>query len=308
GPPKPNQRPPSPNWAPPRPNWAPQDPTGPPQDPTGPPQAPTEPPRDPPAPSPWWLSPDSSFSKQILRPGRGLDRPAWGSRCRVLLEPPPGGDPMPGGGRWLTLRLGTAEGRWAVALDACLETMTRGERARLLPTGAESAVVVTLGGFTPPQDFWEAEGDRWAAVLARKARAKASTAPARSSPPPKLSPPPSAPPPPPGGRRRCPRPSPPQSRPPRRAGPVPVEAGLPAEAAANAGKALALRPGHVKARYRRALAKAAMRDLEGAAADLALVLRQEPGNAAARRELRRVRGEARERDARLARGLGRLFA
>ncbi|NXV24879.1 FKBPL protein, partial [Cepphus grylle] len=84
--------------------------------------------------------------------------------------------------------------------------------------------------------------------------------------------------------------------------------GLPAAAAANAGKALALRPGHLEARYRRGLAAAAMRDLEGAAADMAEVLRAEPGHARARRELRRVRGAARQRDARLARRLGRLFA
>ncbi|NXY85686.1 FKBPL protein, partial [Alcedo cyanopectus] len=84
--------------------------------------------------------------------------------------------------------------------------------------------------------------------------------------------------------------------------------GLPAAAAANAGKALELRPGHLEARYRRALAEAAMMDLEAAAADLALVLRAEPGHAGARRELRRVRGAVRERDARLGRRLGRLFA
>ncbi|NXF56614.1 FKBPL protein, partial [Oceanites oceanicus] len=84
--------------------------------------------------------------------------------------------------------------------------------------------------------------------------------------------------------------------------------GLPAPAAANAEKALTLQPAYLEARYRRALAAAAMRDLETAAADLRAVLREEPAHAGARRELRRVRGAARERDARLARRLGRLFA
>ncbi|XP_068027153.1 FK506-binding protein-like [Melanerpes formicivorus] len=84
--------------------------------------------------------------------------------------------------------------------------------------------------------------------------------------------------------------------------------GLPAAAAANAGKALALRPQHLEARFRRALAAAAMSDLEAAAEDLREVLRAQPGHAQARRELSRVRGEARERDARLGRRLGRLFA
>ncbi|XP_066842980.1 LOW QUALITY PROTEIN: FK506-binding protein-like [Anser cygnoides] len=187
--------------------------------------------------------------------------------------------------------------------------MTLGERARLLPAGAAAAVVVTLGGFTAAPAFWEAAGDRWAAVLARKARATALFGAGALLPAARAF---SA------ALRAAAAAGGPPPLPPARAHPkadlhaglalCQLRLGLPAAAAANAGKALALRPGHVKARYRRALAAAAMRDLEAAAADLALVLRQEPGNAAAREELRRVRGEARERDARLARGLGRLFA
>ncbi|XP_050161964.1 FK506-binding protein-like [Myiozetetes cayanensis] len=186
----------------------------------------------------WWHSPDGAISKQIVRRGRGLSRPGPGSLCRVLLTPPPHPTGVPPGwgppcvasnvGRWHRVRVGTGEGAWAAALDAALESMARGERARLRRAGPGAALGLRLG--------------------------------------------------------------------------------LPAAAAANAGKALALRPQHLEARFRRAVAAAAMADLEAAMADLAHVLRAQPGHAGARRELRRVRGAARERDARLARRLGRLFA
>ncbi|XP_041340898.1 FK506-binding protein-like, partial [Pyrgilauda ruficollis] len=81
-----------------------------------------------------------------------------------------------------------------------------------------------------------------------------------------------------------------------------------AAAAANAGKALELRPAHLEARYARGVARAAMMDLEAAREDLQAVLRARPGHAGARRELGRVRGKARERDRRLATRLGKMFA
>ncbi|NWU93175.1 FKBPL protein, partial [Upupa epops] len=84
--------------------------------------------------------------------------------------------------------------------------------------------------------------------------------------------------------------------------------GLPVAAVANAGKALQLRPQHLEARYRRGVAAAATGDLDAATEDLREVLRAEPSHARAGRELRRVREAARQRDAGLARRLGRLFA
>ncbi|XP_069630167.1 FK506-binding protein-like isoform X2 [Haliaeetus albicilla] len=267
----------------------------------------------------WWLSPDAAFAKRVLQRGRGLGRPGPGSRCRVRLETPPGAGAAAGwgaaaagagGSRWQTLRLGDGEGRWAAVLDACLETMAAGERARLRPAGAGAAVGVRLGGFSPAPPFWEeAPGGRWRAVLVRQERAAALLGAGAAGP---------------AARAYAQAlraavvaggapPLPPALARPKaelHAGLAlcQLRLGLPAAAAANAGKALALRPGHLEARFRRALAAAAMSDLEAAAADLALVLREEPGHAGARRELRRVRGAARERDARLARRLGRLFA
>uniref|UniRef100_A0A8C2SMT2 Uncharacterized protein n=1 Tax=Coturnix japonica TaxID=93934 RepID=A0A8C2SMT2_COTJA len=253
----------------------------------------------------WWLSPDSSFSKLILQRGHGLGRPALGSRCHVLLEPPKSN----GDGQWDPQILGTAEGRWSLALDSCLETMAAGERSLLLPSGSGSAMTVTLGSFTPPPPFWIDTVDRWPLVLALKGRATAlygtgALIPATRAFSIAL--------------RHAIMAAGPPPLPPCKAGPkadlhaglalCQLRLGLPAEAAANAGKALALKPGHVKARYRRALAAAAMLDWDMAAEDLGEVLRVEPGNRAARREMGRVRAAIRERDAGMARGLGRLFA
>ncbi|XP_068856095.1 FK506-binding protein-like [Aphelocoma coerulescens] len=266
----------------------------------------------------WRPSPDGAWAKLIVRPGRGLARPGPGSRCRVLLSVAPGGcpawgavSPASGAGRWASVRLGSAEGRWACVLDAALETMAGGERARLRPAGAaRAALSVRLGRFTPAPPLWAAPAAaRWRSVTAGQARAAAllarglvaaagrayagalRAAVAAGGPPPlsaEVS----------GVKAEL------------HAGLalVQLRLGLPAAAAANAGKALALRPAHLEARYRRAVAQAAMMDLEAATADLVAVLRAQPGHAGARRELRRVRGAARDRDARLARRLGRLFA
>ncbi|NWR96037.1 FKBPL protein, partial [Furnarius figulus] len=195
-----------------------------------------------------------------------------------------------------------------------------GERALLRPSGSTTTMGVTLGGFTRPSEpLWATPAlspqQGWASTVApRAARAHALLAAGRGS----------------AGwawaaaraHARALRAAVATGGPP----PLPEELagtkaelhaglalcqlrlGLPAAAAANAAKALALRPGHLEARFRRAVAAAAMRDLEGAMADLGVVLRAQPGHLEARREMRRVRGAARERDARLARRLGRLFA
>ncbi|NWV44367.1 FKBPL protein, partial [Grantiella picta] len=189
--------------------------------------------------------------------------------------------------------------------------MTSGELALLRPAGVTMATVaIRLGRFTPPPPFWETPPmQRWRSVTSGQARATALLTAGMVSAarmvysrsiraailaggPPPYSPDITA------------------VKAELHAGlaSVQLRLGLPAAAAANAGKALALHPAHLEARYRRGVAQAAMMDLEAAMADLMAVLRVQPGHAGARRELRRVRGAARERDARLARRLGRLFA
>ncbi|NWS65316.1 FKBPL protein, partial [Chunga burmeisteri] len=187
--------------------------------------------------------------------------------------------------------------------------MRTGERAWFRPTGAETTLRVWLGTFSPPRPFWEESPERrWRAVLKHQSRAAALLKSGATEPAARV-----------------------YARALRTAITMPLASlhpgwvrskaelhaalalcqlrlGLPAPAAVNADKALTLQPNYIEARYRRAIAAAAMNDFEMAGDDLAGILREEPGHARARRELRRVRGAARERDACLARRLGRLFA
>ncbi|NXB89069.1 FKBPL protein, partial [Vidua chalybeata] len=189
--------------------------------------------------------------------------------------------------------------------------MAAGELAWLRPGAAGgAAVAVRLGRFSPAPPFWAAPADaRWGSVgagLARAARLLAAGLPAAA------------------GRayaRSLRAAVAAAGAPPLAPAAAALKAelhaglaeaqlrlGLPAPAAANAGRALALSPAHLGARYARGVALAAMMDLEAAREDLLAVLRARPGHGGARRELGRVRGAARERDARLATRLGKMFA
>ncbi|CAN8178909.1 unnamed protein product [Coccothraustes coccothraustes] len=263
----------------------------------------------------WLPSPDGAWSKLTVRPGRGLARPGPGSLCRVRLSVRHGRGALPaagsGRGGWRSVRLGSAEGRWARLLDAGLETMAAGELAWLRPRAAPGrALGVRLGRFTPAPAFWAVPpslrrppgpaGLARASHLLRRGRAGAAAE----------------------AYRRALRAAIAAAGPP----PLPAERaalkaelhaglataqlrlGIPAAAAANAGKALELRPAHLGARYARGVARAAMLDLEAAREDLLAVLRARPGHAGAARELGRVRDKARERDTQLATRLGKMFA
>ncbi|NXR75467.1 FKBPL protein, partial [Pycnonotus jocosus] len=188
--------------------------------------------------------------------------------------------------------------------------MTAGELSLLRPSAASTTLRVHLSAFTPSPPFWDIPSpSRWRSVTSGHAHASsllslglltaAGRAYSRSLRVAAVA-------------AGCP-PFPPDIAAVKaelHAGLalVQLRLGLPAAAAGNAARALALCPAHLEARYRRGVARAAMSDLEAAREDLVAVLRVQPGHAGARRELRRVRGAARERDARLARRLGRLFA
>uniref|UniRef100_A0A674HHN2 FKBP prolyl isomerase like n=1 Tax=Taeniopygia guttata TaxID=59729 RepID=A0A674HHN2_TAEGU len=269
----------------------------------------------------WQRSPDGAWWKLRARRGQGLARPGPGSLCRVRLRVPvscrsPWGAPAVPCGRWLSVRLGEAEGRWSALLDAALETMAAGELAWLRPhrgdddDGSAAVLLVRLGRFAPAPPFWAAPpAARWHAVEAGLARGAALAANGRDF----------------AAVRALARAL---RRAVAAAGPAPLperaaalkaelhaalaaaqlRLGRPAAAASNAGRALALRPAHLEARYARGVALAAMRDLEAARQELLAVLRARPGHGGARRELGRVRGAARERDAQLGARLGKMFA
>ncbi|XP_074873776.1 FK506-binding protein-like [Carettochelys insculpta] len=257
---------------------------------------------------PLWVSPDGAFTKRVLRAGVGLDKPVPGSLCRVYLAAPaeaPLGYPA---NRWATLELGEGDGALDGLVDACLESMAPGERAELR-AGDGVMLGVHLASFVPVPEPWQlGVAEKWALALQHKERGSERYRAGEV-----------------GVAARC------YSRALRlviAASPAPLDPeharlradlhanlaacqlrlGQPAHAARNCTKALALQPGHTKARYRRGLARAATGDLEGAAEDLRQLLTAEPGNTAARRELQRVGQRARERDVRLARAMSKLFS
>ncbi|XP_044837873.1 FK506-binding protein-like isoform X1 [Mauremys mutica] len=255
-----------------------------------------------------WVAPDGAFAKRILQPGAGLDKPTLGALCQVFLEAPPGAPLGYPTDCWAQLELGEGDGAWDGLVDACLETMVPGERAELWAPGG-AVLGLHLASFAPAPEPWQLDpAEKWALALRHKERGSERYRAGEVG----------------AAARRYARalqlaiaagPAPPAPEHTRLRADLhanlaacQLRLAQPAHAARNCTKALALRPQHAKAQYRRGLARAAMNDLEGAAEDFRGVLAAEPGNTAARRELDRVGQRARERDARLARAMGKLFS
>ncbi|XP_062954135.1 FK506-binding protein-like isoform X2 [Cynocephalus volans] len=83
--------------------------------------------------------------------------------------------------------------------------------------------------------------------------------------------------------------------------------GQPHLASQSCDRVLEREPGHLKALYRRGVAQAALGNLEKATADLKTVLALDPQNWAAQEELRKVVVQGKKQDARLAKGLRKMF-
>uniref|UniRef100_UPI00358EFA1A uncharacterized protein n=1 Tax=Myxine glutinosa TaxID=7769 RepID=UPI00358EFA1A len=82
-----------------------------------------------------WHCPAARFTKMIVLPGWGLERPREGSKCQLrvwFMEvdenvcPVPGPPYQLGGWRWATI--GEADSDVAVVLESCVESMRKGER------------------------------------------------------------------------------------------------------------------------------------------------------------------------------------
>ncbi|XP_070593794.1 FK506-binding protein-like [Erythrolamprus reginae] len=252
-----------------------------------------------------WPCPDGTFVKLILTAGTGLDKPKEGSICQVFIEASHEGPLSYPSSRWAEVELGGGDAEWDGVVDRGLETMLAGERAELrLSEGG--AIAVQLASFTEAKDSWEMSAtEKWDLVLSNKDRgselyrAGAIAAAARryaralhllvvAAPPPDYD----------------------QIKAELHTNLAACQLRLhqPANAAQNCSKTLVLQPANPKALFRRGLAYDAMNDLEGAAQDLKGVLRVEPGNRAARRELERVTERIRARDARLAQAMQKMFA
>ncbi|XP_077187283.1 FK506-binding protein-like [Paroedura picta] len=251
-----------------------------------------------------WACPDGTFVKRVLEAGQGVDKPKEGSLCQVFIEAQPSGLLSYPSHSWAEVELGAGNAEWDGAVDRCLETMLAGERAELRLAGGDS-MIVQLASFTPSKDSWEmSASEKWNLVLRNKEQggelyragdigpaarryAKALRLLVAAAPPPDYD----------------------QIKAELHANLAACQLRLrqPANAACNCTKTLALQPVNTKALFRRGLAFDAMNDLEGAAQDLKGVLRVEPGNRAARRELDRVMERIKARDAKLARAMQKMF-
>ncbi|MEE6527340.1 hypothetical protein FKM82_028652 [Ascaphus truei] len=259
---------------------------------------------------PCWSSPDGSFTKTILEPGSGVDKPKESSLCQIFLDPlaPDSGQPPSPSdfryptGRWFEAELGEGETVQDALADQCLETMLSGEACRV-DTTTGSRFLLRMASFGPGKEAWELDTEERLRKAARdrgeggKAYREGNMGAAE--------------------RRYC--------RALRLLVCAPGEAkaervtllanmaacdlkrGRLREAEGRCTRALEGEPGHLKALYRRGVSRAGMGDWEGARRDLGEVLRLDPGNAEARREAGRVREEEREEVSRNRKAWEKMF-
>lgn len=253
-----------------------------------------------------WYCPDGSFVKKIIVRGHGLDKPKFGSQCRVLALGFPFGSGMPEGWTELTIGVGRwREKTWGELTEKCLESMCQGEEAEIrLPGCSAPLVKLRLDSFTKGRDSWELEAVEKEA-LAKEEHARGTELFRAGNP---------------QGAARCygralrllltlPPPGPPEktilySN----LAACQLLLGQPQLAAQSCDRVLEREPGHLKALYRRGVAQAALGNLEKATADLKKVLAADPQNRAAQEELGRVVIQGKKQDAGLARGLRKMFS
>lgn len=253
-----------------------------------------------------WYCPDGSFVKKIIVPGHGLDKPKLGSKCQVLALGFPFGSGMPEGWTELTIGIGQwREKMWGELMEKCLESMRQGEEAKIhLPGSSAPLAKLRLDSFTNGRDSWEMEAMEKEALAKEEHRRGTELFRAGN----------------PQGAARCygralrllltlPPPGPPER--------TTLYANLaacqlllghPQLAAQSCDRVLEREPGHLKALYRRGVARAALGDLEKATADFKKVLAVDPKNRAAKEELGKVVIQGRKQDVGLARGLRKMFS
>ncbi|KAK2491802.1 hypothetical protein MC885_006431 [Smutsia gigantea] len=252
-----------------------------------------------------WYCPDGSFVKKIIVRGHGLDKPKLGSRCQVLAFGFPFESGLPDGWTELTMGLGPwREETWGELIEKCLESMCQEEEAELqLPGHSGPPARLSLASFTQGRDSWELEASEKEA-LAREERTRGTELFRAGNT---------------EGAARCYGRAlrllltlPPPGSPDRTVLHANLAAcqlllGQPQLAAQSCDRVLEQEPGHLKALYRRGVAQAALGNLEKATADLRKVLAVDSKNRAAQEELRKVIIQGKKQDARLAKGLRKMF-
>lgn len=273
-----------------------------------------------------WACPDGSLVKTILECGTGVDKPSLGSLCRLMAEVEPDGDTAVGQpfcfplNEWVEVVLGEGDTPWDATIDKCLETMLEGEVCRVCvapccsPLGSlpELAFILRLTTFSLGRDYWEMDfEEKWALALHDKGLGTVNFQANNLF----------------GATRRygralrlllsiacCEVPLATAEEYGRTK--VALHTNLAAcqirlhqfeNAAQNCTKALEQEPGSVKALYRRGTAYGSLNEFERARADLREVLRLEPGNRAAQKELKKLADRAREQENKMAHAMHKLF-
>ena len=117
-----------------------------------------------------WTAPDSSFSKRVTKPGTGFRAPNDGAVCQVtikVLEKSPGDSHVDIGypeREDVQIILGNGSGRYSEVLDACLETMHKGEECELHVLCEKGAQCNMLEQPKPECGFVEGEGSAQSVV------------------------------------------------------------------------------------------------------------------------------------------------
>ncbi|KAM4641514.1 FK506-binding protein-like [Discoglossus pictus] len=252
-----------------------------------------------------WTSPDGSFTKTIIEQGSGLDKPKETSLCHIFLDPLQSCSASSFSyptGLWVHVELGEDETLHDYLVDECLETMLSGE-ACWVDTLLGSRFLLRMSSFENGKESWELNTEEKLQRVTRD-REKGGKAFRDGNIE--------------GAERRY-------SRALRLLVCTPGEAesekvtllanmaacdlkkGRFREAEIRCTRALEKEPSHLKALYRRAVARAGMADWKGAKVDFGEVLKLDPGNTGARKEMGRVREREREEEARIGKALGKMF-
>ncbi|KAM4012393.1 FK506-binding protein-like isoform 1-T1 [Anomaloglossus baeobatrachus] len=252
-----------------------------------------------------WQCPDGSFTKTILQPGSGVDKPKEGARCTIFLEAP--GDPTTTdagypAGSWVQIELGEGDTGRDRLVDQCLETMVPGEVCRV-DRALGSQFVLRFESFEGGKETWELDVSEKIkrAMRDREAGGKAYRDGNLE-----------------GAERRYARAlrllvcTPGEAEEEKIAllsnmAACDLKSGRLREAEVRCTRVLDKSPEHLKALYRRGTARAGMSDWTGARADLEKVLKLDPGNKEARREVSKVREKQKSAQAQISKALGRMF-
>ncbi|KAM5146443.1 FK506-binding protein-like [Mantella aurantiaca] len=257
-----------------------------------------------------WRCPDGSFTKTILEPGTGVDKPKERAVCVIFLEhltgPPSqfcsSSNPGYAAGSWIEVEIGEGDTAQDRLVDQCLETMLQGEVCQVdSPIGFQ--LVLRLKSFDKGIEAWELEPDE-KIRRAIKDREKGGTAFRNGNIE--------------GAERRyarglrllvCTLGDAEEEK-------VALLSNLAAcdlkkrrfrEAEVRCTRILDMDPNHLKALYRRGIARAGMSDWEGARGDFDKLLKLDPGNKEAKRELASVREKEKIAQAQISKALGKMF-